>query len=427
MKDYKAAALALPTIVALTLGGVALTAVPALAEPAPATTAGASAAPVDEGVPAGEPAVGDTDGAATDGAAGAAPTETPAEVPGEAPAEEEAPAVPDVSAEPDATDVPGAPAGAEPAEPATDPAAAPATSPSGPVGGAGAQAAADPEGFTVTAPLDGALLPSAGVVVTVEVPAGSTVAIDTAPDQGGSYEVTGGVVSEPFSLSASTVPVEHVVTVQVTGPDGTDLGTVERRVVVPALSVLPAPVLASPGAGDVVVGVPYGTGDVSSLGLEMAGSGVAGATIDVELLALDPVVPWGYDDEPAVVAADGTWADVVWMPAGTWRLSAAQQSFDADGFATSLPSAADSVDVRVAAPAAAPAVEPVAPPAAGPVTVSLADAPAPRVEPALAAPRPRALASTGTDETTPWAGLVGTALVALGGLALVVARRSRRA
>ena len=388
MKDYKAVALALPTIVALTLGGVALTAAPALAEPAPITTTEAAPAAVE-------------DAAAADQGAGAPAVEVPAE------AVEPQEAVDPEAVEPEEALAP-APAAEAPA-----------------VGDAEVQIDAEPTEFSVTSPLDGTVLPSAGVVVTAEVPEGSEVRMSSSPGGGGRYEPSSGTsISQAFFLDASTVPVEHVVTVQVTSPDGRDLGSVQRRVVVPALAALPAPVLVTPRSGDVVVGAPYASGSYSTGAIELTGTGAPGATIDIDLLALDPVVAWGYDDEAPVVAADGSWQDGVWMPYGSWRVSAAQQSFDANGFATSLRSTFDSTDVLVVEPAAAPAVP--AAPAVLPVLETTAVVPVIQARSAVPS-LPRALASTGTDETTPWAGLVGTGLVLLGGVALVVGRKARRA
>ncbi|MBF4579815.1 LPXTG cell wall anchor domain-containing protein [Frigoribacterium sp. VKM Ac-2530] len=405
MKDYKAVALALPTIVALTLGGVALTAAPALAEPAPiATTEAASAAPEDA--------------IAADEGAGAPAVEVPAEAVEPEEAGEPDAVEPEESVDPEPGEA-AEPEAVEPEEAAAPASEAPAT------GDAAAQVDAEPTEFSVTSPLDGAVLPSAGVVVTAEVPEGSAVRMSSSPDGGGRYEPSSGTsISQAFFLEASTVPVEHVVTVQVTSPDGRDLGSVQRRVVVPALAPLPAPVLVTPATGAAVVGVPYSSGDFSTGAIELSGTGAPGAVIDVDLLALDPVVPWGYDDEAPLVAADGSWQDVVWMPYGSWRVSAAQQSVDANGFATSLRSTFDSIDVLVVEPDTAPAAP--ASPAVLPVvetTAVVPVVPARSVVPSL----PRALASTGTDEATPWAGLVGTGLVLLGGASLVVARRARRA
>jgi LPXTG-motif cell wall-anchored protein len=410
MKDYKAVALALPTIVALTLGGVALTAAPALAEPAPITTTDAAPAAAEDAV-------------AADEGAGAPAVEVPAE----APAEETVADAPDG---PDGAGEAGEPEVVEPEEAvepeAVEPEEARAPAPETPAAeDPEAQVAAEPTEFSVTSPLDGTLLPSAGVVVTAEVPEGSAVRMSSSPRGGGRYEPSSGTsISQAFFLDASTVPVEHVVTVEVTSPDGRDLGSVQRRVVVPALAPLPAPVLVTPATGAAVVGVPYSSGSYSTGAIELAGTGAPGATIDIDLLALDPVVPWGYDDEAPVVAADGSWQDVVWMPYGSWRVSAAQQSFDANGFATSLSSAFDSTDVLVVEPATAPAAP--ATPVVLPVVETTAVVPVAQARSTVPS-LPRALASTGTDETTPWAGVAGTGLVLLGGAALVVARRRSRA
>jgi LPXTG-motif cell wall-anchored protein len=410
MKDYKAVALALPTIVALTLGGVALTAAPALAETAPAATAETSPA-----APAAEVAGPD----ATDDGAGAPTAEVPAETAETGSADETAAPTPLPT---EAGEAPAAPV-------VTDAPALPTETEAAPGADEQVEVAAEPAGFSVISPLDGALLPSAGVVLTVDVPAGSTVSADTGPGGGGVYLVSpGSTFSHSFHLPASDVPVEHVVTVQVTGPDGSDLGATQRRVVVPALTALPAPVLTSPATGDTVVGAPYTSGSFSTGAFLLTGTGVAGAVIDVDLLALDPVVAWGYGHDPIVVGADGTWTHGVWTPYGAWRVSVAQQTVDGNGFATSLPSTFSSADVRVVRPDAAPTtpVVPSTAPVVRPAAQVTAAGPLLRAA-AAEAPRRGALASTGTDESTPWAGLAGAGLVVLGGVVLVVARRARRA
>jgi LPXTG-motif cell wall-anchored protein len=382
MKNTVSAAVALPTVIVIALGGLLMT--------APAAHAGtAPIGQLDEGTaPAGQVEEGTTPSGEPDGAERADDT---------------APVVDGGAADEGEASQPGpaSVAGALPPQEVV------------------AEVAAEPTSFTVSSPVDGAVLTSAGVVVSGDVPVGSTLSIATSPDENGAFlPGSGPQFSERFELSPSTVPVQHVVSVQVTGPDGVDLGTVVRHVTVPAMTALPAPVLTSPRVGDTVVARPGVSGDFRTGEFTMAGTGAVGAVLDVDLASLGPVVSWGYDDEPAVVGADGRWSEAVWMPAGTWRLSVGQQTYDADGFATSLPSSTASVDVRVVEPAAValpqPAVAGVAvPPVPGATTVA-------------AAP-PRTLASTGTDESTAWGGLAGTALVVVGGLVLAAAGRRRRA
>ncbi|NIJ06149.1 LPXTG cell wall anchor domain-containing protein [Frigoribacterium faeni] len=414
MKDYKAAALALPTIVALTLGGVALTAAPALAEPAPATTAGASAAPVDEGVPAGEPAVGDADGAATDGAAGAAPTETPAEVPAEA----EAPAGADA--------VPTAPDTTEPTEPAeSEPASPTAPAPALDADPAAEAAPEEPEAalFSLVSPVQGQVVTESGLTASGTVGFAGTIDVTT-PE--GELLASALVVPGDWSLDfgfPEGPAGPHRVVVTATDAAGPTVRAVETRDVVLDVPTSPAPTITAPVGPQVTarpsswVDAPEGWGDVT-----FRGTGVAGSEIDIDLDRTDGGDAFGHGHDPIVVQADGTWeyVDLLQADAG-WRVSV-RQYVPGVRYLASLPSARVSRDFRLVAAAVAPVV-PVAPvlpvetvvvPAAGSPTTAAAARTATR----------SALAQTGADHAGD-AALAGLGLLVLGAAATVVARRRR--
>lgn len=321
MKNTVPAAVALPTALVIALAGL-LTAVPA-ASAAPVEQSQGGAVPVEQATPAPEPVVDEA--GPVDGDAGSSE-------------EAVAPVAPSTSSPDEATapTTPGAPEAAT-----AEIAAAPA--------------------FDVTSPLQGQELRSAGVRVEGTAPVGSRVSVSH--DGGSQISTTGsdGAFSTAVWLEAPSTPATYVVSVQVTGADGADLGTVERTVTVAALPVSAAPVITSPLSGN-VVGEPD---DPQIATVRLEGTGTPGATVDIDLEPVGPPVPWGYDDAPPVVRADGTWSDSVFLPYGPWRVSASQSSVDADGFETARPSSRVSVVLDVlrapSAPAAAPVVTSPAP------------------------------------------------------------------
>jgi hypothetical protein len=320
MKKNVSAAVALPTVVAIALGGL-LMAAPASAAPAPVEQSEGGAVPVEETAPAADPTP-------------TAEPEPAADQPEAVVDEAEAPAAPE--------DVP-APAPA----PAVDETSADAVE-------AEAEAA-----FEVASPVEGQVLSSAGVRVAGTAPAGSQVEISSTGDTGVVVPVVDGAFDEPVSLPAQATAASNVITVRVVGADGADLGTVQRTVVVAGLPTSAAPVISTPVDGSAVEGVPFESGDLETGVVDLAGTGTPGASIEVGLDAVDPVVAWGYGYDPVVVGADGAWADWVFMPYGTWRISVSQSAQDADGFATALSSRAVSVVVDVLRPRAAAAAAPV--------------------------------------------------------------------
>jgi hypothetical protein len=331
MKNTLSAAVALPTVVAIALGGLLMAAPAASAAPAPVEQSEGGAVPVDETAPAETPA--------PPAASEPAPVAEPGDVETEAP----------VAAEPTA-----AADAAAAATPAVDAAPSPTAAEVPTV-----EAAVEPA-FAVTSPAQGQVLASAGVRVEGTAPTGSRVVVTSSDDGSGVVvPVVDGTFAEAVSLPALSTAASYTVTIQVTGADGAELGTIERTVVVAGLPTNVAPTISTPVDGSVVVGTPYASGDFQTGAVGLAGTGTPGATVDVDLEAVDPVVAWGYGDEPAVVRADGSWNDGVFMPYGSWRISARQVTVDADGFVTALPSSYASVVVDVVPPRAAPAAAPV--------------------------------------------------------------------
>jgi len=341
MKNTLSAVVALPTAVAIALGGFLMITPAASAAPAAVVT------PVETGPDATVPdqTVPDQTVPVETVPVETVPDQTvPVEtVPGEAVPVE---TVPGEAAPGETAPVEDDPSGGATPSPSAEP--APSARPS-------AAAIAAP-GFTVESPVDGQLLESAGVRVEASVPAGSTVELSSPSAGGVRVVVADGVFSSAFELPAAATAARHTISLQVTGPDGADLGTVDRDVVVAGLPTSAAPTISAPVDGGTVVGVYYTASDFETGAILLEGTGTPGASIDIDLAAIDPVVAWGYDDREPVVSADGTWSRSVYMPYGLWRVSVGQSAIDADGFTTVLPSETASVVVRVVRPAGEVAV-----------------------------------------------------------------------
>ncbi|OII22325.1 hypothetical protein [Frigoribacterium sp. MCBA15_019] len=365
MKNTLSAAVALPTVVAIALGGLLMAAPAASAAPAPVEQSVGGAVPVDETAPAEAPAPPAT------------PERAPVDEPGDV--ETEAPVVDEPAAAAD-----DAVASTPTADAATTPTAAEVPT---------AEAAVEPA-FAVTSPAQGQVLASAGVRVEGTAPTGSRVVVTSSDDGSGVVvPVVDGTFAEAVSLPALSTAESYTVTVQVTGADGAELGVIERTVVVAGLPTNAAPTISTPGDGSVVEGIPYTSGDFDTGAIEITGTGTPGAIIDLDLDGIDPDVSYGYDYEPAVVKADGTWAEAGYRPYGTWRVSIRQLTVDADGFVTALPSSYVSVVVDVVPPAAAPAAAPVVTsPAQGSTVVGRPD----RSQGAGASPLEFTVSGTGT-------------------------------
>lgn len=396
MKKTVSTATALSTALVIALGGIALTGQTASAEPAPISE-GTVVTP-DEDALAGTP---------EKGAAGVS-SETPADVPPidtvVPDAESTAPA-PSGDVRPrDGAPVDEVPGDAVPVE-------------TGPNVLAPVDDVLDDEvvqaDFELTSPVDGEVLPSAGVVLRGSAPDGSILTVSTSVGTEFSEKSVGGTFTIPVVVEATTEA--RRVTVSGVGPDGVDLGTIERTVTVAALPTLPTPTITSPRPGTTIEGAPYPSGDYLTGLVTLQGTGVPGATIDLDLQALDPVVPWGYDSyDPAVVRPDGSWADYAFMPPGVWRVTVAQFGLDENGFLDALASPSVGVVVTVTLPAPADSTTVPVTPVDHVTPVSLDRAPFRAAT---------SLASTGSAETTPWVGLAGMALVGLGAATVLVTRR----
>ena len=417
MKNTVSAAVALPTAIVIALGGLLMTTPAAHAETAPVEQADGAAAPVAVDAPsvAAEPDAASDVGDATP--AEPSPEEGDAGTAVEAP---DAGEVPDGEVAPPVVEAPVAEA------PVADggvltPAEVPVVEDE-----AAADEAAAAPGFEVTSPTaEGELAFRGGVVVTGTVPEGSSVSIVVSNGTSLRAAVTGTTFREAIAIDPAPFMVDYQVTVTASAADGSPLGSIVREVLVLGQLASDAPVITSPVDGSQVDGDVVPFGDTDTRRFVVSGTGTPGELLDIELLMLDPERGWGYGHDPVSVGADGTWSTPVWLPVGLARVSIAQQSYDEDGFATTLPSAFASIDVRVG-PAPAPVV--LAPSAPAPVVLAPVVAPS-AVRPAAVVPRTTSsLAHTGTDEATPWAGALGLGLMlaGLGGVG-VARRRARRA
>lgn len=417
MNKHRGALLALPTVIALTLGGVAL-ATPALADTAPSIT------PVG-GTDDPQVAGPTTDGQQGTGAAAPVPGEdvdlvaptpatgedadvvAPTPVPGED-ADAVAPTpVPDEDADP------VAPAAPEEVLVVEAPQADPVTTD---VAGAAA--------LDVTAPVEGEVLPRRGVVVRGTAVGAASVVVDT--PSGGSLETVaadGSFSSEVWFESGTR---GATITVTARDASGATLQEVTRTVLVD-VPAMPAPTLSIPRDGSVVVGEPgRWDGAPHVLAFAVGGTGVPGARVYPKFSPLGDTPPFGYGGDDVRVAADGTWHHVLFVPAGRYLLTVGQVLVDASPqqFAVSDDSPLASAVVTVAAPAEALAPDAGAAPdrggeasATGGDSVELLPAAAPR------RPEAPSLAHTGAGEHQGDALLGGLFLLGLGAVAAVTGRR----
>jgi LPXTG-motif cell wall-anchored protein len=409
MNNTVSAAVALPTAIVIALGGLLMTTPAAHAETAPVEQVDGAAAPVAGDTPrdAAEPDAASDVGDATP--AEPSPEEGDAGTDVEAPVAEE---VPDGEVVPPVAEAPVADGGVLP----------PAEVPVVEDAAAADEAAAAP-GFEVTSPtVQGELAFRGGVVVAGTVPEGSSVSIVVSNGTSLRAAVTGTTFREAIAIDPAPSMVDYQVTVTASAADGSPLGSIVREVLVLGQLSSDAPVITSPVDGSQVDGDVVPFGDTDTRRFVVSGTGTPGELLDIELSMLDPQRGWGYGHDPVSVGADGTWSTPVWLPVGLARISIAQQSYDEDGFATTLPSAFASIDVRVG-PAPAPVV--LAPSASAPVVAPVVAPSA--VRPAAVVPRTTSsLAHTGTDETTPWAGALGLGLMFAGFAGLGAARRRAR-
>lgn len=404
------ALLALPTAIALGLGGLAVTAVPASARPAPV----ASAPAPDATAPS--PSEEVTDG-------GAPTQEAPVEeVPmQEAPVEEvpvgagaafEAEATEEVPVELEAAD--------EVADAAADVADAEAD-------------AADP--LVLTSPAVGEVRRDLELRIEGVSPGAESVEYSTSDPRVRGGQV-GGVPRFAFEAGLPwDVAPTLTVTVRSLDAAGVELGRIERVVTID-VPTSPAVSITSPATGSVLLadvldrGPDAGPTTPEWGWFRVTGTGVPGQYLALGLEALDLDSDYGTDGPNVRVGADGRWSLDIARPFGTWRVRVAQFGLEdvrqEDGFTlgrvTSRLSPYASIDVRLvptqaAPPVAAPVVAPVATSA---VPTTLVPAARPAARPA---PSRSALASTGSADGTGDALLVGSLLAGLGAAAVALGRR----
>lgn len=388
------ALLALPTAIALTLGGAAAAA-PALAGPAHAATTGGQESPTapegtGETEPVPEPSTG------LDAAESGPEAEEASHEAEEASHETE-----------EASDAVG--------EDWTDELA----------GGPVPAAAAPEEALTLTSPVAGSTLRALVVDVTGTAPGATRVDVAADAVSLGSF-LTGvdGTFGERLHLPQA-IPSGFTLTVTAHGPDGATIGTVERVLTVDVPTSTPVTVL-TPTTGSTVTSAPGAWGDEGWGSFTVTGTGTPGQYLALSLTALDLPSDSGTDGPNVRVGDDGRWTLLVARPFGTWRVGVSQFGMvdveDRDGYTFGTPttrlSAERTVDVRLAR---VPAPSPVPADAAGAPIVA-ATVPHTTWTP-TARTATRHLAHTGGDERQGDALLAGGLLVGLGAAAVLAGRR----
>ena len=381
------ALLALPTAIALGLGGLAVAAVPASAEPAPVTSAPAP----DATAPA--------------------PSE---EVPTEAAPTQEVPVAEVPAPEAPVEDVPGE------AAPEVD-------------AGATEEAPVDlgaADALVLTSPAVGEVRRDLELRIEGESPGAESVEYSTSDPRVHGGQV-GGVPRFAFDTGLPwDVAPTLTVTVRSLDAAGVELGRVERLVTID-VPTSPAVTITSPATGsvlasDVIDRGPDGGPTTPGWGwFRVTGTGAPGQYLDLKLEALDLDSDHGTDGPDVRVGADGRWTLDIARPFGTWRVRVAQFGLEdvrrEDGFSigrvTSRLSPYASIDVRLVPTEAVP---PVVAPVVAPVLPSTV--PTTLVPAARPAPSRAALASTGSAEGAGDALLLGSLLAGLGAAAVVVGR-----
>ena len=402
MTTTRGALLALPTVLALTLGGAAWTAGPAIAAPSPVAERPAELAPGPE----------------------AGPERTPEPVP----ADPAGPPAPEPSVAP--TPAPS-PEEAEPVAPAPAPAPVPVA-----VDGQ-QQAVAEP--LVLTSPAVGELRRDLQLRLGGEAVGAARIRWSSPDVEGlrGDELVTADRFTAVTDLP-SDVPTTFTVTVVALDAEGVERGRVDRLVAVD-VPRSPAVTITSPAQGAVLLSDPirWGPGAAPTVPdwgtFRVTGTGTPGQYLALGLEALDLDSDFGTDGPAVRVGADGRWVLDIARPFGTWRVSVAQFALEdvreedgwTSGRVTSRLSPDSVVDVRLvasAAPGDAPALPAGTPATALPVGTTTT------LVPTAAAPHRRSLASTGTDASTGAALLTGLLLAGVGaaGVALGGRRRSAR-
>lgn len=394
MKKTVSTATALSTAIVIALGGIALSGQAASAQPVPieqeAAAAPADVEPVVEATA--EPEIID------DAPEPAVPADEPTAEPtdGSGPAEDEVPVV---------------------AEPGV---AVPGTA----VEGSDEALAARAGAFTLESPVQGGVYDTLGydvVVLTDEVDVQVEVLDGAGLSLWGAVHQSGPRIEATLGLGDDAA-ADQTVTVIVQDAQGVVLGQESRtfRIEVPTS---PAVTVSTPRVGAVVTT----DSDYPGLGVfTIAGTGVPGSAISYRLEALSGQEGWGHDYDAPRIAADGTYSFTDVLPHGSWRLFVSQYVPRGDGQLglEGPPRSRQSVPVAVEFALAAPAA---AAPVVSPVTPAVVPAVSKPVIPVGVRVVPVAhrsdLASTGSSETTPWAGLAGMVLVGLGAATVLVTRR----
>lgn len=275
--------------------------------------------------------------------------------------------------------------------------------------------------FEIVTPMPGETLPTRTVVFSGTGDEGAVVTVlgaDGQPLPGTQpATVVAGMWLVPATY-ADDAPVSQTATVALSVAGETPR-TLDVSFELPATPALPAPVITSPAAGEIVTGdrVTFrGTGQPGAfVGLLVVPTALAQdaalggdpADGEMSLLAAEPAAPPAPANpaDPIPVAADGTWSVTVALAPEDYTVVAVQASDAAGTTGLSDPSAPVAFSLR-----AAPAVVPVL---AGSGTTPNANANA----------NGERLAATGGDDIT---GLFGISiLVMLAGAATVVVTRRR--
>ena len=404
MTTNRGALLALPTVLALALGGAAWTSGPATATPAPVVEQPAEPAP----------APGPEAGPEPEPMSELVPTPEPGSTPEPVPTD---PASLDPSAAPSPAPLP------EEAEPVVPVPAA-----------VDEQQEEEAEPLVLTSPAVGEVRRDLQLRLEGEA-AGAARIRWSSPDVvglRGEELVTADRFTAVVDLP-SDVPTTLTVTVVALDAEGVERGRVDRLVAVD-VPTSPAVTITSPAQGAVLVSDPirWGPGAAPTVpgwgAFRVTGTGTPGQYLDLGLEALDLDSDFGTDGPNVRVGADGRWVLDIDRPFGTWRVSVAQFALEdvreEDGWTfgrvTSRRSPDAVVDVRLvasAAPGDAPALPGGTPSAALPVGTTTT------LQPAAAAPHRRSLASTGTDASTGGALLTGLLLAGLGATGVALGRR----
>ncbi|KQO47395.1 MULTISPECIES: LPXTG cell wall anchor domain-containing protein [unclassified Frigoribacterium] len=237
----------------------------------------------------------------------------------------------------------------------------------------------------------------------------------TSVDDAGRWSATVRVPVGTWTLGAiQDVVVDAVVT-------RTSPGVLGGTFVVEARDRLAAPVVLSPREGHrfeqstdespgYVDTVFEGTGEPGAILLPFSGTR---AEVD-DFLATVVTEPNPPYDFPIVIGEDGTWKIYGAQVPGDYLFTAVQ--YDAAFTVPVFSAGADTVGYSVGARATMPTE--TGDPGVTPVVVATGSG-----LPIRAAKNTTALASTGSSETTPWAGLAGMVLVGLGAATVLVTRR----